>query len=99
EAPVVIVSVEPEPAANHHSGPMRELVPVPASVFDDEFFTQPKEELRAREFGWAGEPNADHRTPVHEEMVSRQAIYPSAAAEPAHAPDELDIPAFLRRSR
>ncbi|HEY4355524.1 MAG TPA: cell division protein FtsZ, partial [Acidobacteriaceae bacterium] len=47
EAPVVIVSVEPE-AAVKRSGPLPELVPVPASVFDDEFFTQPKEELRAR---------------------------------------------------
>jgi cell division protein FtsZ len=75
---------------------MPELVPVRASVFDDDFFRRPKEELAAK----AGEAELkrwpEARVPSflgyagNSEPVTMPA--PIAAAE-----DELDIPAFLRR--
>jgi cell division protein FtsZ len=73
-----------------------ELVPVRASVFDDDFFRRPKEEAT----GKAAEPEAkrwpEARVPSfvgyagNSEPVSMPVA--SGAAE-----DELDIPAFLRR--
>ena len=68
------VSAEPKP----------ELIPVPASVFDDDFFRKPNEELRdAAETHWP------------EAKVPSFAGY-AADAEPND--DELDIPAFLRKN-
>ena len=86
-----------------------ELVPVPASVFDDDFFKQGNDELRASQRGWTGEqasaPTAIH-TKVYEaraEVQRAEVRVPSFAgyAGEAHSgssePNELDIPAFLRR--
>ena len=87
------------PAASLHS--RAELVPVPASVFDDEFFTAPADELRAKEFGQWAEPAAN-AAPVQQEqprLEQRRQGYPAVAPEQVSEPDELDIPAFLRRSR
>jgi cell division protein FtsZ len=78
------------PEAPRESRP--ELVPVPASVFDDDFFRKPNEELRA--------------APRHTE--DRPAVWPEARipsfagyateSEVSEPSDELDIPAFLRRN-
>jgi len=72
--------------------PKPELVPVPASVFDDDFFRKPNEELRSA------------ATPAEEPGVSTawpEARVPTFAGYAAETPaesDELDIPAFLRRN-
>ncbi len=81
-----------------------ELVPVPASVFDDEFFTKPTGKLREQEYGsWEKQP-AEMQTPARvelEPLTQPQSRRPLQASTPEHVaePDELDIPAFLRRSR
>jgi cell division protein FtsZ len=73
------------------TGPKPELVPVPASVFDDDFFRKPNEELRST-------------APAADEIVAKawpEARVPSFAGYASEAPaetDELDIPAFLRRN-
>ena len=73
------------------TGPKPELVPVPASVFDDDFFRKPNEELRSA-------------APATDEIVAKawpEARVPSFAGYASEAPaetDELDIPAFLRRN-
>ena len=72
------------------SEPRTELVPVPASVFDDDFFRKPNEELRAV----APEPELQQRP---EPRVPGFGQYGAGAEEP-HDGDDLDIPAFLRRN-
>jgi cell division protein FtsZ len=62
-----------------------ELVPVKASVFDDDFFRQPKPELPVSEGQWP------------EAKVPSFAGYAGDAPAAAAENDELDIPAFLRR--
>jgi len=97
--------------------PAQELVPVPASVFDDDFFKASPAGGDAVETGLPER----FREPAHAAMVSRvqhddawrataelpvadplvrAPSFGGAMAVPAdHAePDELDIPAFLRRS-
>jgi len=66
--------------------PRPELVPVPASVFDDDFFRKPNEELRAANAKDAAWPEA--RVPT----------FAGYAADAPAETDELDIPAFLRRN-
>jgi len=66
--------------------PRPELVPVPASVFDDDFFRKPNEELRAANVKDAAWPEA--RVPT----------FAGYAADAPAETDELDIPAFLRRN-
>ena len=63
----------------------QELLPVPASVFDDDFFRKPNEELRATglQSAWP---------------ESKVSAFTGQATESMPATDELDIPAFLRRS-
>ncbi|SEG01538.1 cell division protein FtsZ [Bryocella elongata] len=71
--------------------PQPELVPVPASVFDDDFFRKPNEELR---------DNPEKVTPP--ESAWPEARIPSFAGYAPdsgdHNDDELEIPAFLRRN-
>jgi hypothetical protein len=71
------------------SGPKPELVPVPASVFDDDFFRKPNEELRSSAPASAGEPAWPE---------ARVPSFAGYAADPVPETDELDIPAFLRRN-
>ena len=88
-----------------------ELVPVPASVFDDDFFRSspprvtashvPDESVRmeagVREtayFDSSGNVQTD--SPVADSVV--RAPFNGAVVVDAGEPDELDIPAFLRRS-
>ena len=72
----------------------QELLPVLASVFDDDFFRKPNEELRAVA------PSYD----THDDAKSSQwpeskvSAFAGHATESIPATDELDIPAFLRRS-
>lgn len=84
-----------------------ELVPVPASVFDDEFFQKGNEELRASQRGWANEAPAVQREAVSEQKpisshwpevrVPTFAGYTGEIHSAAEG-SELDIPAFLRRN-
>jgi cell division protein FtsZ len=63
-------------------------VPVPASVFDDDFFLRPRR-------------TEDSTHPAEEPILRTDVRVPSfsgnAPAEPQEEHDELDIPAFLRR--
>ncbi len=86
-----------------------ELLPVPASVFDDDFFTKGNEELRA---GAAPEQMGTKEIPKPADTVleprsaplraeSRVPTFAGYAGESPTRPaesDELDIPAFLRRN-
>jgi len=65
----------------------QELVPVPASVFDDDFFKKPNDELRA------AAPEVSTQWP--EAKVPSFAGY---AAEETSKSEDLDIPAFMRRN-
>ncbi|MDE1156449.1 MAG: cell division protein FtsZ [Acidobacteriaceae bacterium] len=64
-----------------------ELVPVPASVFDDDFFRKPNEELRQTSNQW---PEAKVPT-----FAGYATEVPSSSND-TH--DDLDIPAFLRKN-
>jgi cell division protein FtsZ len=100
--------------------PQAELIPVPASVFDDDFFraASPREtppEIDLMENGFSDKRENSHFStptrPQHEDVrgfgeeVSvgeasvRTAPFGGAVAAPVDqgVPDELDIPAFLRR--
>jgi cell division protein FtsZ len=68
-----------------------ELLPVRASVFDDDFFRRPTDES-----GKSGEGEVRLRP---EARVPSFAGYmgETKASSPADEDDELDIPAFLRR--
>jgi cell division protein FtsZ len=77
-----------EGAAGEHEP---ELVPVSASVFDDEFFRVSS--ARAR----AGEENASAKSAVPNGAGAAREPHAAAQVEQGEA-DELDIPAFLRRS-
>jgi hypothetical protein len=70
--------------------PGPELVPVRASVFDDDFFRKPKDEGVAKPGEEAGsKPWPDARVPS----------FAGYAGEAPADNDELDIPAFLRRKQ
>lgn len=83
----------------------QELVPVPASVFDDDFFTKGNEELRANR-SWTQEAAKPLEKSVEPDASfarteTRNSSFGGFAAETPHPPaesDELDIPAFLRRN-
>jgi len=93
------VGVEPAPERPHPTPgayvpeapmePKPELVPVPASVFDDDFFRKPNEELRSA-------PPGMENVPAWPE--ARVPTFAGYAAEAPAETDELDIPAFLRRN-
>jgi cell division protein FtsZ len=93
------------PAASPEPKP--ELIAVPASVFDDDFFRRPNRDARpASESSWEPESadDADPDAAIQPKEVTHwpEAKVPSFAgyaAESSSENDELDIPAFLRRSR
>jgi cell division protein FtsZ len=113
---------EPEPTHGAYvpsasAEPKPELVPVPASVFDDDFFRKSNEELRPateprswetsretkdnreespRETESVGLPQKTHWP---EARVPSFAGYAGGGSSSSSEEDELDIPAFLRRSR
>jgi cell division protein FtsZ len=82
----------------------RELVPVPASVFDDDFFRRPVAEPEG--FGEPVSNDLSSTRGVQPESETRMHYEPrvptfagyAGPAVPESATDELDIPAFLRRS-
>jgi cell division protein FtsZ len=115
---------EPEPERMHgayvpsaSAEPKPELVPVPASVFDDDFFRKSNEELRPgpepRSWETPRETRESRETASSEDLEGEglpQKTHWPAAKVPSFAgyagggsssseEDELDIPAFLRRSR
>jgi len=65
----------------------QELVPVPASVFDDDFFKKPNDELRA------AAPESGTQWPE-----ARVPSFAGYAPEETNKGDDLDIPAFMRRN-
>jgi len=73
------------------AAPQPELVPVPASVFDDDFFRKPNEELRENP-----EKVALPDSAWPEARIPSFAGYAADSADDNH--DELEIPAFLRRN-
>jgi len=95
-----------------------ELVPVAASVFDDDFFRSPRVRLQselkdeadgygaqAREYSFNGSTHRTGSQPASSEYVSAESVrepHLFAGANASHEgpaeSDELDIPAFLRRS-
>ena len=89
-------------------GTKPELVPVPASVFDDDFFKKGNEELRASQRAWptespaspvgaiAPEPKVASQWP--ETRVPSFAGYAGEGNGHGLEGNELDIPAFLRRN-
>ncbi len=93
QIPVEQIPAEQIPVVLEVAGPVKEpeLVPVPASVFDDDFFRRPVPETE----GQAHTLPEDAHWP--EAKVPSFAGY---APEPSEVEtDELDIPAFLRKSR
>jgi cell division protein FtsZ len=108
---------EPEPERVHgayvpaaSAEPKPELVAVPASVFDDDFFRKPNEELRStapEARGWAKEHSrelepvaaAPQKSETHWPAAKVPSFAGYAGGESSSEEDELDIPAFLRRSR
>ena len=108
---------EPEPERVHgayvpaaSAEPKPELVAVPASVFDDDFFRKPNEELRSgapESRGWAKEHSremeavaaAPQKSETHWPAAKVPSFAGYAGGESSSEEDELDIPAFLRRSR
>ncbi|HXS12156.1 MAG TPA: cell division protein FtsZ [Acidobacteriaceae bacterium] len=115
---------EPEPERMHgayvpaaSAEPKPELVPVPASVFDDDFFRKSNEELRPAPEPRSWEASRETRDSRAESSRDQENV--GAEPQKTHWPeakvpsfagyagggsssseeDELDIPAFLRRSR
>ncbi|MBB5317788.1 cell division protein FtsZ [Tunturibacter empetritectus] len=108
-----------EPVVKMETGASAELVPVPASVFDDDFFRAPAArgeraaEVNRVEVGHVERARDTHfSAPVRVQQEDVRSVTGDAgessvripafgsaavaAADPAE-PDELDIPAFLRR--
>ena len=73
------------------AGSAAETAPAKASVFDDEFFRKPKEDVAEAK---AAENTANNAWPD-----ARVPSFAGYAGEPAAENDELDIPAFLRRKQ
>lgn len=86
-----VFSTAPAPQQTFASNPEpQNLVPVPASVFDDDFFISHRQQNEAAAQA-AQEPSL--RTDVRVPTFAGHAPAP----EPQEDHDELDIPAFLRR--
>jgi len=77
----------------------QELVPVPASVFDDDFFKKPNDELRASAVASGQEAARTHwpeaRVPS---FGGLKEITKELESGNMKAVEDLDIPAFLRRN-
>ena len=90
DGPAAYAPIAPEPEPHAVAETAAELVPVPASVFDDEFFRESRTEKVPAEGG-----EEDRlRAPWSEARVPSFAGYAGESNDPT---DELDIPAFLRR--
>ena len=94
ESPAQGFAAEPQPATQE------KLVPVPASVFDDDFFRRQRRSGESSETRRAADVPAEEQR-LNEPILRTDVRVPTFAG---HAPveqpnehDELDIPAFLRR--
>jgi cell division protein FtsZ len=94
EEPAAYAPIAPEPqqahkheSVAHAAEPSPQLVPVPASVFDDDFFRKPHAPISADSI------QADKSPAAWPE--ARVPSFAGYAGE-TEATDELDIPAFLR---
>jgi cell division protein FtsZ len=110
EKPAVVEAAAPAGGVHEDKAP-QELVPVPASVFDDDFFRSTSVETSLPD-RFRAAAHAPGVTRVQQDEVrgatAELPVADSAARVPSfggvavtvdHAePDELDIPAFLRRS-
>jgi cell division protein FtsZ len=90
DGPAAYAPIAPEPEPHAVAETAAELVPVPASVFDDEFFR----ESRTEKVPADGGEEDRLRAPWAEARVPSFAGYAGESNDPT---DELDIPAFLRR--
>jgi cell division protein FtsZ len=76
-----------------------ELVPVAASVFDDDFFRS-RDAAEAKEAAAVAASREPERIGVMESPEGARLFAGASASQAEHAEtDELDIPAFLRKSR
>ena len=109
ESSTATATMEPAPERVNATEARPELLPVAASVFDDDFFRKPNEELRASGLPSAWPEPTQSRAvaasyAIQEEAKSSQwpeskvSAFAGQATESMPATDELDIPAFLRRS-
>ncbi len=89
--PVVVEHIAPvqEAVENRERESAPELVPVKASVFDDDFFRKPKED--------EAKPSEDAGSKAWPD--ARIPSFAGYAGESTAENDELDIPAFLRRKQ
>ena len=119
---VTVAKEETGPTETRSTPSAPELLPVPASVFDDDFFRSPTPMARGEERPAFGDSRSreGHDQPTvrrvqeqsgREESVGGEVFHVQAPAESAvrtqaasfaaeaeaNGPDELDIPAFLRR--
>ena len=99
EAPKIV-----EAAASAGTDAPVELLPVPASVFDDDFFKRPAGPLSSEDAtphdvspARGVLPDSETRTQSAPSRTPAFSGY-AGAPEPEAATDELDIPAFLRRN-
>jgi cell division protein FtsZ len=124
EPPIAPVVERKEPAEEVEPFILPELVPVPASVFDDDFFKASQSRAEVEAVGKAERVETElpdrFREPTHfsapahvqHESIRRMADEPNVGEAPVRLPsfggavavpadhvepDELDIPAFLRR--
>lgn len=102
EAKLEAAPVTPAPVREKASEAAAELVPVPASVFDDDFFQGAPTENEADEghFSSPGRVQVQEglRVVAVEPTLAEASVRGPALNEASsEAPDELDIPAFLRR--
>jgi cell division protein FtsZ len=103
--------VEARHSAPRAGAPAPELIPVPASVFDDDFFQSSDHDKTGEEGVFERRSEASHfSAPVRVQQqenvrvvmaepgdaVVRGASFSDTPATPSES-DELDIPAFLRR--
>ncbi len=90
---------ESEPATAPVVAPRAQLLPVSASVFDDDFFRRPRStDLDGIDgSGTRGVPFEREAQPAVEAQVPAFAGY-ATPSEPESTNDDLDIPAFLRRN-
>ncbi len=90
--PVVVEHIPQADYAPVEMEPAAEQTPEKTSVFDDEFFRKPKEDV-------AEAPRVAEDAATKSWPDPRIPSFAGYASEPAAESDELDIPAFLRRKQ
>jgi cell division protein FtsZ len=98
-APPAVEAVTPVESEKSAVEPRPELLPVKASVFDDDFFRATPRMAEPEPPPQRPAPIAAHVDAAPIEPARVPSFVPAAVVEPDHTePDELDIPAFLRRT-